>query len=449
MIKEKNVESLEQSAVKLTITVDKETVQKEYNDLVSGYAKTAQIKGFRKGKVPKEVLERKFGEGFRIEAMEKILNDSLKEAFDEIEEKPLPYSTPKINGEPTLDLEKDFTYSVNYDVYPELTLGEYTGLTVTVPKVEVSDEDLDRELKTLQEQNSIVTDKEGGEVEKDNIVTVDYWEVGDEGEMVDGTKREDFVFTVGSGYNLYQIDDDILGLKIDDEAVIEKTYPEDLENKDLAGQTKKIGVTVKAIKERQLPDLDDELAQDISDTYETLDDLKKDVQKRLEETAESRMRSRKIDGLLSQIVEETEVEVPHSMIYAEAESSWRNFVQQFRASETQVEQMLAAQGSSKEEMLGRWHASAEERLKQQLVVAKLIELEGIEADKEQVEEAIKEQAERSQAEVDDVRKYYEDNGLMSYIEHEIAERKLHDVLLEKNFVKEEGSAKLLDLLQGN
>ena len=449
MIKEKNVERLEHSAVKLTITVDNETVRKEYDDLVSGYAKTAHIKGFRKGKVPKDVLERKFGEGFRIEALQKIVNDSLTEAFEEIEEKPLPYSTPEIEDEPELDLEKDFTYSVTYDVYPEVKVGEHTDLTVTVPKVEVTDEDLDRELKTLQEQNSIVTDKEGGEVEKDNIVTVDYWEVGEDGEIVDESKREDFVFTVGSGYNLYQIDDDILGMKMDEEKVFEKSYPDDMENQELAGKAKKIGVKVKAIKERQLPDLDDELAQDISDDYETLDDLKKDVQKRLEDTAESRMRSRKIEGLLSQIVEKSELEVPHSMVHAEAESSWRNFVQQFRASEKQVEQMLAAQGSSKEEMIDRWHAPAEERLKQQLVVSKLIEAEGIEADEEKVEEAIKEQAERSQADVEEVRKYYKDNGLMSYLEHEIAEQKLHDVLLEKNTVKEEGSVKLLDVLQGN
>jgi trigger factor len=449
VVKEKKVEHLENAAVKLTVTVGRDDVHGTYDELLRDYAKTAQVKGFRKGHVPPEVLERKFGESIRFEASQKVLEDSLKEVFEEIEEKPLPYSQPFLDGELDFDVEKDFTYSVKYDMFPEIKPGEYKGLEIEAPQVTISKEDEERELTALQEQNAIVMDKDEGEVEAGNVVTVDYWEVDADGNEVADTRREDFVFTQGSGYNLYKIDDDVLGMKIGEEKTVSKEFPADFENEELAGTTKKLAISVKAIKERQLPELDDELAQDISEKYETLNDLKADIRKRLDDTVSGRLREIKVNALVEKIVEGSEIPVPDSMVAAELENSWRNFLQQFGGQEQQVLAMLQAQGRTKEDVLADWREGAVKRIKGQLVVQKLVELEGTEVTDEDVEAELESQASSGSVTKDQAREYYERNNMMDYLRRELRERKLLDSLIEESKVKKGKKLSFLDLLQRN
>lgn len=449
MVSEKQVEHIGNSAVRLTVTVDKDTVKKEYDDLVKEYAKKAQIKGFRPGKVPPEILERKFGESLQAEAGQKVLEDSLREVIEDIDEQPLPYARPELDGEIDFDISKDFTFAVTYDVYPEIKLGEYKGLGIEAPEVEVTDEDLEREISAIQEQNAIVIDKEAGTVEKDDIVTIDYREIDENGETVEGTNREDFVFTVGTGYNFYKIDDDILGMKQDEEKVIEKDYPEDSEVEELRGQKKRLSVKVKAVKQRQLPDVDDELAQDVSDEYETLDDLKKDIRSRLEQTAESRVYEMKKQALLDKILENSEIEVPESMLQMELENSWRNFTSRVQMNEDDVLKLLTAQGRSKEDLLEEWKPDAEKSLKQRLLTNRILESEEIEVTDEEVDEHLEQQAKQSNMDTARVREYYESQNLLDYVKHDIQERKLFEKILEETKVKTSEKLKLLDVAGGN
>ena len=449
MVKEKNVEHLDNSAVKLTITVEQDSLQSEYQSLLKEYAKSAQIKGFRKGKVPPDVLERKFGESIKFEASQKVLEESLKSVFDEIEEKPLPYSQPRLDGELDFDIERDLTYSVVYDVYPDIELGEYTGLQIEVPQVSVAKEDEEREIKALQEQNAVVIDKEEGTVDEGNIVTVDYCELDTDGNEIEDTKREDFVFTQGSGYNVYKIDEDVLGMAPGEEKTVEKEYPEDFEDSNLAGQKKSIKITLKAIKERQLPEVDDDLAQDISDKYETIDDLKKDIKDRLDRTVESRLRSQKVEALVNQVVENSTIPVPESMVEMELENSWRNFVQQFRASEEQVLGLLQAQGRTKENLLEEWKEGAAQRVRSQLAVQKMLEKEDIEVTDDEVEAELDSQAESGGATKEQLKQYYEQQNMMDYLRREVRERKLFDKLLEGTKVKKGEKMSFLDLVGRN
>lgn len=449
VVKEKSIEHLDNAAVKLTVTVGQEQVKSEYDELLKSYSKTAQIKGFRRGHVPPNVLERKFGDSMKFEASQKVLEESLKEVFDEIEEKPLPYSQPSLDGEIDFDLDKDFTYSVKYDVYPEIKLGEYKGLEIELPQVSVTKEDEERELKALQEQNAIVMEKDEGVVEAGDVVTVDYWEVDEEGNEIADTRREDFVFTQGSGYNLYKIDDDVLGMAAGEEKSIEKTFDDDFENEDLAGTKKKLSISVKAIKQRQLPEIDDELAQDISENYETLDDLKKDIRKRLDDTVESRLREQKVNALVEKIVEGSEVPVPESMVAAELQSSWQNFIQQFGGNDEQVLAMLQAQGRTREDVLADWRPGAENRIRGQLVVQKMLELEETEVGDDEIEAELERQAGSGQVTKDQAREYYEKNNMMDYLKRDIRERKLFDALLESSKIKKGKKLSFLDLLQRN
>ena len=244
--------------------------------------------------------------------------------------------TPKYRASPELNPEEDFSFELIYDTFPEVKFGEYKGIEIEETQVKILKKHENAELEKIQEQNSVVMDKADETVEKDNIVTIDYVEM-DGKEEVEDTKREDFVFTIGTGYNLYKIDKQLIGLKKGEEKVISKKYKEDFENADLAGRSVKIKVLVKAVKEKQLPELDDELAQDVNEKFETLDDLRKDIKKQLKEKAAAKINGAKMEQLIDKLVESSDIDLPASMIKAEQENNWRNFLQQ---SQVQEEQML-------------------------------------------------------------------------------------------------------------
>src|SRR6056297_3121244 len=425
MVTQKDVQKLEHASVKLTITVDGAEAQKKYDELLKKYAKTAHIKGFRKGKVPPKILEQKYGEGIKEEATIEILDEGLKEALEDVEQKPLPYAQPRLDDEESLNLTlgEDFTFSVIYDVYPDIEVGEYKGLEIEVPDVKV--------------------------LKKDDIVTIDYVELDEKSNEKPDTSRSDFVFTVGTGYNIFKIDDDIIGMQKDEEKVIEKEFPEDFEHEEYAGKKVRLKVKVKTIKQKDVPALDDELAQDVSDKYETLDDLKKDVRSQLEETLKQKLRETKIEKLFDQIIESSKVDPPESMIQAELDNSWQRFIQQSRIGEEQVLQILQMQGKTKEDMMAEWRPNAERSLKFQLLVEKIRETEGIEATDEEAYEELKQQAEQAGQDYEEVKQQYEQNNLMDYVKTDVQNRKLFDFLLEQSKLKKGKKIDYLDFVQNN
>jgi trigger factor len=240
----KEVQRLEHSALQLTVTVGKDDIRSEYDALVAKYGKTIQIPGFRKGKVPREVLIRKFGDAFKSETLGNVVEKSMSGIFEDEsfpkEDRPLPYSSPQLKEDGLdLDPDKDLTFSVVYDTLPNVPLGPWKGLEVEAPDAEVSDEDMDREIETIRDRNAIVLDKEDdAAAAKGDVVTVNYAELSDAGEILPGTERQDFVFTLGTGYNVFKFDDEITGMKKGESRDIEKTYGGVFEDKDLAGETR-------------------------------------------------------------------------------------------------------------------------------------------------------------------------------------------------------------------
>ncbi|MFP4643418.1 MAG: trigger factor [Spirochaetales bacterium] len=449
MIKDKQVEKRDNANVKLTVTLDKEYVSGEYDKLLKDYAKKAHIKGFRPGKVPPKVLEAKYGESLKAETAQTVLEEALKSVFEEIEEKPLPYSQPALEEEPELSFDSDMSFAVTYDVFPEVEPGEYTGHTVEEPQVKITDEDIQRELEAIQEQNAITMDKDSGVVARDDVITVDYVELDEEGNEREDTRRKDYTFTVGTEMNLYKFDDDVVDMKLDESKDITKTFPEDFGDESLAGTTRTIRVTVTAVKQRDLPEIDDELAQDVSDEYETLDDLKSDIRKRLEKQVTERVRKQKVDQLTNAILEQSTVPVPESMVKAELEQNWRNFLGQFGGNEQQIMQLIEAQGRTKEDFLEQWREQATARLRQQLLTQKLVESEGIEVSDEEVDEYIAEQAEGSSMSPEEAKEHYRNNNMLDYVKQEVSERKLFDKLFEQNKVKKGKKQSVMDVMGQN
>lgn len=452
MVQEKQIEKQENSSVKLSVTVAAEDVRKAYDELVAKYRKDAQIKGFRKGKVPVNVLERKFGESFRAETLQNVIEEALRECIEELEEsdRPLPYARPTLlDEELELDPDEKLEFHVAYDVFPEVTLGTYKGLEISEPQVKITKKDEERELEDLRQQNALVIEKEEGTVAEGDIVTINYEEIDENDEPLPETRREDYVFTVGSGHNLYHIDTEVVGMAKDETKVIEKEYPEDFEHEELAGHKKRLNVTVTLIKERDVPELDDEFAQDISDDFETLDDLRKDVRSKIEKNASDRVRSQKIDQLMEQVVAASEVEVPASMVDTELESSWRNLAQQYRVSPEQMDQLLAMQGQNREAIFADWRPAAIERLKRSLLVQKMIESEEIEVTEEEAEAQIREDSEERKADPAQILEYYRKNGMLSYVQQEIAERRMFDLVLESSTVSKGDKIDYVDLVGEN
>lgn len=428
----KEFASLEKSAVKLSVTVDKSDVEQIYNSTISKYVKNAQIPGFRKGHVPASVLERKYGDSLKADALGEIIDKAVAEALEkETDNRPLPYAQPVLQEMPELDTKKDLSFSITYDVFPKVSVKDFSGITVKEPQVSVADSDIEEEIKAMQERNAMVIDKKDGGVEKDNIVTVDFYEVDDEGKEVQNSKREDFVFTVGKGENFYKIDDDILGMKQGESKEITKKYKDNDENKDLAGRTVKLNVSVKALKIRDLPKIDDDFAQDCNEKYKTLDDMKSDIKRNMEVAKNRKLKEIKNNSLLEQLVEKNPFEIPASMLAAELDGRWNMMAQQFQTTPEQLEKMITASGQTKETMLKEWTGDSEKMLKSRIIVDSLIRERNISVTPEEIESEYAKIAEEGGMTVEEVKEHYKDARAKEYLIDDAKENKLYDEIYKE------------------
>ena len=424
----KEFTKLEKSAVKLTVTVEKSDVQETYKTILDKYVKNAQIPGFRKGHVPAAVLERKFSDALKQDALSEIIDKSLNEVFEnEKENRPLPYAQPVMEQFPELNLDSDLSYTVTFDVFPKIEVKDFSGITIKEPQVEITDKDIERELTAIQERNAVVMDKKDSEsVAKDDIVTINYSELDENDKEIEGSKREGFVFTVGTGENIYKIDDEIIGMKKNETKQITKTYSKDEKDADLAGKTKKISVTVTSLKIRNLPALDDELAQDVNEKFKTLEDLKNDIKRSLETAKNRKISELKNNSLLSQLVEKNPFDIPVSMLQAELDGRWRMMAQQFQTTPEQLEKMVTASGQTKETMLEQWTGDSEKMLKSRIIVDSLIREKNISVTPEEIEEQYAKIAQEGGISVDEVKKHYSDPRTKEYLIDDTKENKLYD-----------------------
>lgn len=449
----KEITKLEHSAAKLTVTVAKEDVANGYKTTLGKYVKQVQIPGFRKGHVPASVLERKYGEQIKMEAAGDLIDSVLNEIFQdekELSNRPLPYAQPRMDEMPAFDTAKEFTFTVTYDVFPSVEVKDFNGISVKEPQVSVGDAEVEEELKGIQERNAAVIDKKEDEkAEKDNIVTIDIEEIGEDGKAVEETKREGFTFTLGTAENVYKIDDDIIGMKANETKEITKKYAKTDADKNLAGTTKKYSVTVKQIKVRNLPALDDDLAQDVSDKYKTLADLKADILKNLNIAKDRKIKEIKVNSLLEQLIEKNPIEIPASMLQAELNGRWGQMAQQFQTTPEDLERMVVASGQKKEDMLAQWTGDAEKMLKSRIIVDSLLKSKNISVTPEEVEEAYQKLADSNGVSVEDVKKHYADPRAKEWFIDDVKEQKLYDDIFAQIKVAKGDKTSFADLFKAN
>ena len=398
LIIDKKTEKLENSAEKLTVTLDKDDLQKSYDDLLRHYAKEAVVKGFRKGKTPISVIESRFGDAVKSETVMKAIDETWKELLDAKEIAPLPYAEPKLADEESLKPEwsGNFTFSVTYDVEPKITLPDYRNIEVELPAVAVEEADIQKELAQIQDQNAVITAKKSGGVEKNDIVTIDYSLLDENGEVMPKTEREDFVFTVGSGYNLYKLDDDIIGMNKGDEKIVKKSFGE----------------------EENAP----------SEKFKTLDDLKADIKERLQKAVDTKLKAAKVEAALNQIAEKTVFELPQSMIAAEQDQAWQNFLAQNNLQEAQAVQILKYQGKTKEDVVGDFKEAAVKNAKDRLILKALTEAEKLDVTDADYEIRFEEIAKASGKTAEEIKKVYDNPSFKAYMAEEILTGKAVDFL---------------------
>jgi trigger factor len=428
------IKKLENSSVELTLTLGAAKIEEEYSKTIKDYAKKLTIKGFRPGKAPVSLIESKYGSAIREEVTFKLMEKNLTDSYKDMDAKdrPLPYSTPELQNEESLLPFKpntDITYSVIYDVLPEVKLPEYKGLEIEYPAKEITQADVDAEIERLRQQNAMVITK-NGEIADGDIVTIDYAELDADGNEIEANKREDFTFTVGSSYNFYKLDKDIIGMKKGDKSVIEKTYGDDSGmGTDYLGKTVKINVAIKEVKVKEVPELDDDFAQDVKDEYKTVKDLMDATKKQLEDAAEDENKAAKLDSVVKAILEKTEIAVPKSMVEAQLESDWQNFIQRFGMTEEEVLKIMGAQGGSKENFLDSRRADTLQNIKAQLIIEQVKEEQKYEVSEEELAEELKNYGENITKESPN----YE--SMKIYAEDDVKFKKARDFLLENNTFK--------------
>lgn len=451
MISSKNIERLEHSQVKLSVTVPSEESRKEYDAMMREYSRGVRIDGFRQGHVPSSVLERKFGDGLRLDAMGRVLEKAVQEALKDADksEQPLAYSSPSLDGEPDFSLDKDFSFAVTYDVFPVVEVGDWKGIEVEVPQVEITDADEARELEDIRERNAVVVEREAGTpAAKGDVVTLSFREVGEDGAAVAGTEREDFTFEIGTGYNVYKIDEDIVGMKRDDEKVIEKAYPADFEYKELAGRSVKLAVKVTKIKEKKLPALDDDLAQDVSEKYKTLADLKTDVRAHLEKRLADQTRQLQEKAIVEGLLARSKADLPESMIAAELAMRMESLKRQMGIDDDEkLDRFLSYSGKTRANLVEEWKPSAEKSITTRLALEKLAEEGKYECADADIEAEFARQASETSLSVDEIKAEYEKRGSMEYLRDRIKEDKLMAAILAEAKVKKGKKISFVDMLK--
>lgn len=417
-----SVEEVSPVKRKLSVEIPEDQVSKEIDSFYKDLGKKAKIKGFRPGKVPRDILERYFKDYMKGEVVQKLIEESYPKALSETNLQPV--SPPSIEpGE--FEGGKAFQYSAVFEIKPDIKLEGYTGLNLEGKKEEVKEEEVEQRLKALQNLHSNLTAlSEARPVQSGDYVMVDY-EARAEGKPLEGGKATDFTVEVGSGQFIPTFEEKLIGVNLDDEKDIEVSFPEDYGYTKWAGKTVSFHVKIKDIKVKVLPPLDDEFAKDLGDT--SLEELKAKLREEIEKEKALMLEHQLKDQAVDQLLNVNPFGVPESLVEEQAKAM---------VSDTKLR--LSAQGVafknlgvSEEKLQGDYRAVAEKQVRTYLIIEKIASQEGITVTDEEADGRLKEISERMHQPFEAVKRYYEKNGLLPEVKAAILRDKTLAFLLEK------------------
>lgn len=376
------VERIEKNTVKLEITVE---VNKFNEALQKSYAKNAKkfnIPGFRKGKAPINMIKRYYGEGvFFEDAINFCCDDTYPVAIKENNIRPVDY--PKID---IVQLEdgKEFIYTAEVIVYPELEIGEYKGVEVKKIEYTINDEEIDNQLKEMQEKNARIETATEGIIEKGNIAIIDFKGFVD-GIAFEGGEAKDYSLEIGSGSFIDTFEDQLIGMQIGETKNVNVNFPESYGREELNGKPAVFEVTIKERKIKELPALDDEFAKEVSE-FDTLDELKADLRKKLQESNDIRAKREYEEAVIDAVSVNTTVEIPEAMVSKEIDNMIKDLEMRLKYQGLDLNSYYEYTNSSEEKVREYMKESAEKRVKTDLILEKVAKVENIEATEEELKD---------------------------------------------------------------
>jgi len=418
-----NVEEISSIKKKVSIEISEDQVNKEVESFYKDLGKKAKIKGFRPGKVPRDILERYFKDYVKAEVIQKLIEETYPQALSETDLHPV---SPPVIDPGGFEDGKPFQYSAMIEVKPDIQLEEYTGLKIEGKKEEVKDEEVEERLKALQNLHAnLKTISEARPIQTGDYVIVDY-EARLGGKPLEGGKAIDFTVEVGSGQFIPAFEEKLIGLKPEEEKEIEVSFPEDYGYQKWAGKTISFHVKIKEIKEKILPPLDDEFAKDLGD-YSSFEELKVKLKGEIEKEKELALERQLKDQVVDQLLEINPFDVPESLVGEQAKAM---------VSDTKLR--LAAQGValknlgvSEEKLQEDYKAMAQKQVRTFLILEKIAGQEGIAVTDDEADDRLREMSERMHQKFDVVKRYYEKNGLLPEVKAGIIRDKTLNFLLEK------------------
>jgi len=400
------VEKLEKNMAKLTIEVAAEELEKAIEKAYQKNKNKISIPGFRKGKAPRKMIEQMYGkEVFYEDAANELIPDAYEQATLECTEEIV--SSPKIEVT-QIEAGKPFIFTAEVALKPEVTLGKYKGVKIDKVDVEVSDEEVDAEIAKERESNARTITVEDRAV-KDGDMTVIDFEGFVDGVAFEGGKGENYPLTIGSGAFIPGFEEALIGAKIGKETDVNVTFPEDYQASELAGKAAVFKCTVKEIKEKELPELDDEFASEVSE-FDTLAEYKEDVKKKLGEKKAQAAKDAKEDAVIDAIIEDAKMEIPDAMVDTQQRQMVEEFAQRIQSQGLSMEQYLQFTGMDVNTLLEQVKPQALRRIQSRLVLEAVAAAENLVASEEDFEEEVKTMAEAYQMEADKVKELLGETG---------------------------------------
>jgi len=396
--------------VKLSFEIESEKFEDAMKKVYEKNAKYFNIPGFRKGKAPMQIVEKHYGPSIFYE-------DAFNELVPEIYEKALEDNKVDAVSRPQVDITqmekgKDLIFTATVQTSPEVKLGKYKGIELKNIEYNVSDEDVEHELGHMQERNSRLISIDDRPVEPKDIAVIDFEGFVD-GKPFEGGKAENHELEIGSNTFIPGFEDQIIGMKIDDEREIDVKFPEEYFSKELAGKDAKFKIKLHEIKKKELPELNDEFAKDVSE-FDTLKELKDSIKNKIDEENKSRAKYELEDSAIKAVCEDVKVDIPSAMIDNETENMINDVRNRLSYQGITLEQYLKMMSKTEQDMRNEFKEQAERSVKSRLVLDAIIETEKIENSEEEINEKLKEMAKtygKSEEELDkneQLKKYIED-----------------------------------------
>ena len=401
------VEKLEKNMAKLTVEVPAEEVETALQNAYLKNRKQISVPGFRKGKVPRQMIEKMYGpEVFYDDAANALIQKAYPQAADECE--------LEIVSRPAVDIVqlekgKPFIFTAEVAVKPEVTLGQYKGIEVEKADTTATDEEVAAELDKEREANSRTITVEDRAVQDGDMTVIDFEGFVD-GEAFEGGKGTDYPLTIGSGAFIPGFEEKLVGAEIGKEVEVDVTFPEEYHAKELAGKPAVFKCTVKEIKVKELPELDDDFAQDVSD-FDTLEEYKADVRKKVEEKKAADAKAKKEDAVIEKIIEGATMEIPDAMVETQAERMVDEFAQRLQMQGLSMEQYMQFTGGNVKAMVEQSKPQALKRIQSRLVLDAVVAAENLTATDEEVDAELAKMAEQYNMEVEKLKEMFAEEDL--------------------------------------